>query len=844
MEISATETTQPRREYLSTQGDHTQQVPLVEEKRTESGVPLVGENDVTALMEAARDRGVAVEMAVILGFLREKPFNLPRPGSHPPATRSSTHPRGSAFLGLTLFRDWIRIPKEYKATWCKPRLVLNDVLKNVQDFLRLNVHDTDHQGTNIVENFPSLTSQGQLTVIDAEDSNHASNSSSDTCDSVPLPSDADEPNSVDSRTSVMESELLLFAGDSEEAQTAVMEALLANVPQGLYIYTGSIHVGYQSLTTQRAPHRVKLPAPDPAQGAPPPYALLFQVINPTRDLRNCVLYPSRDTVEKFINNSHDKEKLLKLENNTKGAYVDKTIVKLSTLLCQKLADINTKLNIITRTEKQIDLFSGIFVSLDKETRNLVLSVPRNVGLYKLEIIEGKIRELVTKEKKALLEEVTSFQYPEEGSDVILKLGAGGRVVNATKDTSLPSGGNLTVMLYACGELRRDFDFSALEDKYGRIERLLEPDPSTIEHHKPYLWGKIHCTSRERFESLLEEHPGAWRGCLPYNMKATWQRPAVPSDGNYLSYLRIPVKRPLQVIDRVVLKKRGASWNPASFPHAEVPIGLRSYRWVGRGRGRRGGCRYVYHPERHRVLWFGDDTGSFKLRGYHNITKKDKLIKEVRSVYGQHVDISFETKPVRRRHYCFPALNHVASVRDNVDASLMSGTHHWIDVKPSLNVSDEYEEISLNFADVSRGADFFSSLQAQNSRENDNDPDATLWKDGLMFAKPLFYLYTMLRPEAFHFIRNSLTSFSEFIKEKKFDVNVNVSRTKSSKMSLTVSGEDRMVVEHVGNLLQDLLKLEFISLAAEGLSMDNEAIFFLNSSGGKCLINNTVGKWGA
>ena len=628
MENSATETTQPRRESLSTQGDDTQQVPLVEEKRTESGVPLVGENDVTALMEAARDRGVAVEMAVILGFLREKPFNHPRPGSHPPATRSSTHPRGSAFLGLTLFRDWIRIPEEYKATWCKSRLVLNDVLKNVRDFLRFNVHDTDHQGTNIVENYPSLTSQGQLTVTDAKDSNHGSNSSSDTCDSVPLPSDEDEPNSVDSRVSVMEIELL-FAGDSEEAQTAVMEALLAHVPQGLYVFTGSTHVGYQSLTTQRAPHRVKLPAPDPAQGAPPPHTLLFQITNPTRNLRNCVLYPSCETVEKFINHSLEKEKILKLDKNTKGAYVDKTILKLSPLLCQKLADINTKLY-DTKTEKQI--FSGIFVSLDKETRNLVISVPRNVGFYKLQIIEGKIWELVTKEKKALLEEVTSFKYPEEGSDVILKLGAGGRVLNATKDTSLPPGGNLTVMLYACGELRRVFDFSALEDKYGHIERLLEPDPSTTEHHKPYLWGKIHCTSRERFESLLEEHPGAWRGCLPYNMKATWQRPAVPSDGNYLSYLRIPIKRPLQVIDRVVLKKRDTSWNPASFPHAEVPIGLLSYRWVGRGRGRRGSCRYVYHPERHRVLWFGDGTGSFKLRGYH-ITKKDKLILEVRSVYG-------------------------------------------------------------------------------------------------------------------------------------------------------------------------------------------------------------------
>ena len=302
MENTATDTTQPREDALSTQGD-TQQVPLVEEKRTESGVPLVGVDDVTALMEAGRNRGVAVEMAVILGFLREKPFHIPATVSHPPATRSTdTHPRGSAFLGLALFRAWIRIPVEDKATWCKSRLVLNDVFKNVRDFLRLNVHDTDHQGTNMVENSPSLTSQGQLTVTDAKDSNHASNSSSDTCDSVPLPSDADEPNSVDSRTSVKESELL-FAGHSEEAQTAVMEALLAHVPQGLYVYAGSIHVGYQSLTTMRAPHRVKLPAPDPAQGAPPPYALLFQITNPTRDLRNCVLYPFCETVEKFINNS-------------------------------------------------------------------------------------------------------------------------------------------------------------------------------------------------------------------------------------------------------------------------------------------------------------------------------------------------------------------------------------------------------------------------------------------------------------------------------------------------------------------------------------------------------------
>ena len=183
MENTANETTQPREESLSTQGDDTQQVPLVGEKRTESGVPLDGENDVTALMEAGRDRGVAVEMAVILGFLRQKPFHLPAAATHPPANRSTgTHLHGPAFLVLALFRDWIRIPEEDKPTWCKSRLMLNDVFKNVRDFLQLNVHDADHQGTNIVENSPSLTSRGQLTVTDAKDSNHASNSNSDTCD--------------------------------------------------------------------------------------------------------------------------------------------------------------------------------------------------------------------------------------------------------------------------------------------------------------------------------------------------------------------------------------------------------------------------------------------------------------------------------------------------------------------------------------------------------------------------------------------------------------------------------------------------------------------------------------
>ena len=295
-------------------------VPLVGEKRSESGVPLVREEDVTALIEAGRDRGVAVEMAVVLGFLREKPFHLPGAATHPPATRTTgTHPRGSAFLRLALFRNWMRVAEEDKVTWCKSRLVLNDVFKNVRDFLLLNVHD--HQGTNST----SLTPQGQLTPTDAKHSNCASNSSSSTCDSVALRSGNDEPRSVDSRTAVMESELL-FARDSEEAQAVVMEALLAHVPQGLYVFTGSTHVGYQSLSTQLAPHRVKLPAPDHAQGAPPQHALLFQITDQARDVRNCVLYPSCDTVEKFIRNSHEKEKLLKLENSTKGAYVDKTIV--------------------------------------------------------------------------------------------------------------------------------------------------------------------------------------------------------------------------------------------------------------------------------------------------------------------------------------------------------------------------------------------------------------------------------------------------------------------------------------------------------------------------------------
>ena len=53
----------------------------------------------------------------------------------------------------------------------------------------------------------------------------------------------------------------------------------------------------------------------------------------------------------------------------------------------------------------------------------------------------------------------------------------------------------------------------------------------------------------------------------------------------------------------------------------------------------------------------------------------------------------------------------------------------------------------------------------------------------------------------------------------------------------MSGEDRMVVDEVGNLLQDLLKPELINLAAEGFSMNDSAIFFLNSAGGKGLVGN-------
>ena len=86
-----------------------------------------------------------------------------------------------------------------------------------------------------------------------------------------------------------------------------------------------------------------------------------------------------------------------------------------------------------------------------------------MAAYKLQIIENTMKELVTKEKKALQEEVTSFSYPEDGSDVILKLGAGGSVLNVTKDVSL-SDGNLTVMLYACGDVGPDFDTSSLEEK--------------------------------------------------------------------------------------------------------------------------------------------------------------------------------------------------------------------------------------------------------------------------------------------------------------------------------------------------------------------------------------------
>ena len=843
MANTATEATQPT-EDVRLLACSAQQIPLVGEERTVSGVPLVGEDDVAALVQAGHARGVAAEMAVVLGFLREKPFHLPAADPRPPSTwSSSTHPRGSAFLGLELFRDWVRVPEEDKVTWCKSKLVLNNVFKNVRDFLMFNIPSRDRQGTNST----LLTSQGQTKVTDVKylNSNYKtvipSNCSTDTRDNITLLSGEDETHSVNSRTSVMESELL-FDGDSEEVQAAVIEVLLTHVPRSLYVFTGSTHVGYRSLTTQRPPHRVKLPAPDPSHGAPKTYALLFQLPAQTRGLRNCVLYPSSETVEKFINSSNEKEKLLKLEEDTKGAYVDKTVLKLTPLLCERLSDINTRFD-KTRGKKQ--RLAGIFVNLDKETKSLVLSVPRNIEAYKLQIIENNIKELVTKEKKALQEEVTSFSYPEDGSDVILKLGAGGSVLNATKDSSLVSSRNLTVMLYACAKVGHNFDTSSLEENYGLVERLPEPENLSTDTHKPFLWGMVHCTSREKFEGLLNEHPGIWRGSLPHNMRAAWQRPAVPLDGNFLPYLRIPIKQPLQVIDRVILKKRDASWNPASFPHGEVPIGMRSYRYVGRGRGRgRGSCRYVHNSVRHKVLWFGDGTGSFKLRGYHNITKKDKLIEEVRNVYGQHVDISFETKPLRRRHYCFSTQTNLASTLNNLDASLVSGSQHWIDVKPSLDEIDEYEEISLNFSDVSRGIDFLSSLQAQNTREHHDSQHTPLCKDGFIFGTPLFCLSTMLRPGTFHSIRDNLTSFFDFIKEKKFDVNVSVSKTKSNKMSLTVSGGGRMVVEEVGKLLQDLLKPELINLAEEGFPTSDNAIFFLNSAGGKDLLDNIEKMCGA
>ena len=102
MANTVTETTRPTGD-VGFLADGAQRVSLVGEERNESGVPLVGEDDVTALIQAGHARGVAVEMGGGTGaFLREKPFHLPATDPR----NSSTHPRGPsiprapAFQGL------------------------------------------------------------------------------------------------------------------------------------------------------------------------------------------------------------------------------------------------------------------------------------------------------------------------------------------------------------------------------------------------------------------------------------------------------------------------------------------------------------------------------------------------------------------------------------------------------------------------------------------------------------------------------------------------------------------------------------------------------------------------
>ena len=88
---------------------------------------------------------------------------------------------------------------------------------------------------------------------------------------------------------------------------------------------------------------------------------------------------------------------------------------------------------------------------------------------------------------------------------------------------------------------------------------LKPQPETPTNLIPGAKYTAH-PRRSLKASWMNIQVVGWGG-LPHNMRSAWQRPAVPLDGNFLPYLRIPIKMPLQVIERVILTKRDASWNP-------------------------------------------------------------------------------------------------------------------------------------------------------------------------------------------------------------------------------------------------------------------------------------------
>ena len=791
------------------------------------GVPLVGGHDITSLVKEATERGVATEMAVLLGFLSEKPFQVPSDGA------SSPHPVGCAFTALRLLKEWIAEPEEARYGWCKSNMVLHDVFSNVLTYTKDILTDKSSIIKDSVIPHNSLNKsndrsegQGHLEVTGStgEEMKHKSCTCGSSlhcinvnCNNRNICDDIHSVNVEDQSYPVKEHQIIIkFNMDSNKMEEMLMDVLLTQIPDGLHVYTGSTHVGYCSVTNKV--HRIKLPVARNTQN-PPAVALVFELHSGLGEsVRKCILYPTSDCLKRYIDSLDEKESLRKHMCELKDSYIDVEVNKFTPLLCEKLSGDHKGLNDVkSRMIKELRL-SGMFVSISKETNSLILSVPREVSAYKVQIISKALSEVVKDEKEALLADVTSFGYPEPGSDVTVGLGAGGSVLDVSKTFDISTGShNLTFSLYACGEVSDgQLNVEYLSEIFGRVEKLPQPDEETVKSHKVYIWCRIHCTSEDKARLLLNDR-GGWIGHLPHNTLPMWVRPAISSDGNYLSYLKIPVRSAVKVITKVMLKKKSAAWNPCSVSDGNIRV-------CGKG------CK---------VLWFGDGTGSIKLPQTYHGTKRNKILQDVRKVYGDHVDISLETSPVRGGpHSCFNVETNIMYDVNSLDSDLLSTGPYWINPKPRApDDPDDYEEYDINFPDASRGMDFIWTLKERN--EYSGYP----FNHGeLEYDRPVFCMSTILRPDAFGSIKDNLISFGKSL--RGLNVELNVSRTKSGKICSTVSGEDRSSVSHVGSRLRDLLKPDMVEL---NIYIDSEAslynaIMFLSSSGGSELITKTEKKY--